>query len=158
MLPRGELTAPPLQFWGGISFLLFSSGSLAPALHRGPGLISYLLQRIFCYVSVGDGVSGVLVFTAGFASQPVGAPGTSSGHSGTAFILSLIPSFVKCIEHPSWARSQTRWRRGQKRKHGHEWKFRTIGDGAGEVAGSVPGRSLCQELRLDPVGNGKILW
>lgn len=104
-------------------------------------------------MSVGDGVSGVPVFTADFASQPVGAPGASSGHSGTAF----ISSFVKRIEHPSLARSQTRWRRGQKRKHGSEWKFRAIGDGAGEVAGSVPGRSLCQELRHDPVGNGKIL-
>lgn len=39
--PWGELTALALQFWGGI--FLFSSGSLAPALHRGPGLISYLL-------------------------------------------------------------------------------------------------------------------
>ena len=42
MLLWGELTALALQFWGGI-FFLFSSGSLAPALHRGPGLISYLL-------------------------------------------------------------------------------------------------------------------
>lgn len=70
----------------------FQLGSLAPALHRGPGLISYLLQRIFCYVRVGVGVSGVLVFTADCASPP----GTSRGHSGTAFILSLIHS---CPQH-----------------------------------------------------------
>lgn len=55
MLPWGELSALSLQFGGGI-FFLFSSGSLAPALHRGPGLISYLLQRIFSVMmSAGDG-------------------------------------------------------------------------------------------------------
>lgn len=55
MLLWGELTALPLQFWGEI-FFLFSSGSLAPVLDRGLGLISYSLQRIFSVmVSAGDG-------------------------------------------------------------------------------------------------------
>lgn len=55
----GELATPPLLSWEE-QLSSFSSGSLAPALCRGPGLISYLLQRIFCVMNVGDGVSGAL--------------------------------------------------------------------------------------------------
>lgn len=87
MLPWAELTASSPQFWGGI-FFLFSLGCLAPALHGGLGLISYLLQRIFSVMAnAGDGVSEDWVFTADSASQPAGDPGAPDGHSGTAVTL-----------------------------------------------------------------------
>lgn len=93
MLPWAEFMAPSLHFWGGL-FFLFSSGCLAPTMHEELGLISYLLQRIFSVmVIVGDGVSEDWVFTADFASQPAGDPGTSEGHSGAAFALTH-PFFI----------------------------------------------------------------
>lgn len=85
MVPWGELTAPSPWFWGGI-FFLFSLGSLAPALHGGLGLISYLLQRIFSVmVNVG----------AGFSLLPVPASllGTLAPPMGTLALRSFSHSF-----------------------------------------------------------------
>lgn len=60
---------------GRNSFLLFSSGSLAPALHkRGWFDLLFITENILCYVNIGDGVSRALVFTADFVSQPAGGP------------------------------------------------------------------------------------
>lgn len=88
----------------GADLSLFSSGSLAPAL---PGLISYLLQRIFSVmVSAGGvGLQGLL-FTADIASPPVGDPHLR-GHAGTAFISSLIHQ-AEGTPTVSWACSQVR--------------------------------------------------
>lgn len=94
------MLSPQSPGGGGSSFL--APAALLLRCTDLPGLISYLLQRIFSVmVSGGEGVSGAPVFTADLTAglfwtlAPLMANLTLH-----PFSVHSLCSFIKCVKHP----------------------------------------------------------